>query len=176
MRWTGVILLSMMTVGAEGAGAAVTVTKADFGKLKDGKAAEVYTLKDADLEVKITNYGARVVSLMAKDRSGKMGNVVLGYPSVDGYVNEAEKNSKTYFGAIVGRYGNRVRDGKFTLDGHQYQIPTNNNGNALHGGTHGFDEKLWTAKQLPNGVDLTLLSKEGDMGFPGVLTVNFRNT
>src|SRR5438270_6676113 len=136
MRASGVILLSMMMAGTQGATAAVTVTKSDFGKLPDGKAAEVYTLKDADLEVKITNYGARIVAIDAKDRNGKMADVVLGYNSVEGYVNEAQKDKKTYFGAIVGRYGNRIRDGKFTLDGHQYTVPANNNGNALHGGPH----------------------------------------
>jgi aldose 1-epimerase len=166
----------MAMVGAEGAGAATTVTKADFGKLKDGRAADVYTLKNADLEVKITNFGARIVSLMAKDRTGKMGNVVLGYNSVAGYVNEAQHDKKTYFGAVVGRYGNRIRGGKFTLEGHQHQIPTNNNGNALHGGTHGFDEQLWTAKQIADGVEMTLLSKDGDMGFPGNLTVHVHYT
>jgi aldose 1-epimerase len=166
----------MMMLGAEGAGAAVTVKKADFGKLQDGRAAEVYTLKDADLEVQITNFGARIVSVMTKDRNGKMDDVVLGYNSVGGYINEAQKDKKTYFGAVVGRYGNRIRAGKFTLGGHQYQIPANNNGNALHGGPHGFDEKLWNAQQTPNGVEFSLVSKDGDMGFPGDLTVHVRYT
>lgn len=175
MRLTRVILLSMMTMlGAHSAVAAVTVTKAGFGKLPDGKAAEIYTLKNADLDVRITNYGARIVSLSTKDRDGKVGDVVLGYNSVEGYV--AEGTTKTYFGAIVGRYGNRIRDGKFSIDGHQYQIPPNNNGNALHGGPHGFDLELWTAKELPDGVEMTLVSKDGDMGFPGTLTVHVRYT
>jgi aldose 1-epimerase len=175
MRLTRVILLSMMTMlGAHSAVAAVTVTKAGFGKLPDGKAAEIYTLKNADLDVRITNYGARIVSLSTKDRDGKVGDVVLGYNSVEGYV--AEGTTKTYFGAIVGRYGNRIRDGKFSIDGHQYQIPPNNNGNALHGGPHGFDLELWTAKELPDGVEMSLVSKDGDMGFPGTLTVHVRYT
>ena len=175
MRWTGVILLSMMsTLGAHGAVAAVEVTKANFGKMPDGRAVDVYTLKNQDLEVHITNEGARIVALLTKDRDGKMGDVVLGYKSVDGYL--AEKDKKTYFGAIVGRYGNRIRGGKFTIDGHSYQVPQNNNGNALHGGPHGFDDALWTAKQLPDGVEMTLLSKDGDMGFPGNLTVHVRYT
>ena len=163
----------MMMLGAEGAGAAVTVTKADFGKLTDGKAAEVYTLKDADLEVKLTNYGARIVSIMAKDRDGKAADVVLGYNSVDGYTSE---HNKTYFGAVVGRYGNRIAGGKFTLDGKTYSIPQNDGNNALHGGPHGFDEQAWTSKQIPNGVEFTLLSKDGDMGFPGNLTAHVRYT
>src|ERR1700676_1376667 len=133
MRFARVMVLSMMTTfGVHGALAAVAVTKADFGKLPDGKAVDVYTLKNAGLEVRVTTYGARIVSLMTKDRGGKMGDVVLGYNSVDGYV--AEATAKTYFGAIVGRYGNRIRGGKFPIDGKTYQIPLNNNGNALHGG------------------------------------------
>jgi aldose 1-epimerase len=169
------MLLTMMTtLGAQGAGPATTVTKAGFGKLTDGTAIDVYTLKNADLEVRITNYGARIVSLIAKDRDGKIGDVVLGYNSVEGYV--AEGTAKTYFGAIVGRYGNRIRGGKFTIDGHQYQIPPNNNGNALHGGPHGFDDRVWTGKALPDGAEMSLVSKDGDMGFPGTLTVHVRYT
>jgi aldose 1-epimerase len=154
--------------------AAVAVTKADFGKLPDGKAVDVYTVKNADLEVRITTYGARIVSLKTKDRDGKVGDVVLGYNSVDGYV--AEGIAKTYFGAIVGRYGNRIRGGKFSVDGKTYQIPPNNNGNALHGGPHGFDDQMWTGKALPDGVEMSLVSKDGDMGFPGTLTVHVRYT
>ena len=154
--------------------AAVAVTKADFGKLPDGKAVDVYTLKNADLEVRVTTYGARIVSLKTKDRDGKVGDVVLGYNSVDGYV--AEGTTKTYFGAIVGRYGNRIRGGKFSVDGKTYQIPPNNNGNALHGGPHGFDDQMWTGKALPDGVEMSLVSKDGDMGFPGTLTVHVRYT
>ena len=175
MQSTGVILLSMMMMaGTQGAMAAVSVTKSDFGKLKDGQSAELYTLKDADLEVKITNYGARIVAIGCKDQNGKMGDVALGYNSVSGYENEADK--KTYFGAVVGRYGNRIRNGKFSIDGHQYTVPANNNGNALHGGPHGFDEKLWIAKQLPDGVEFTLVSPDGDQGFPGKLTAHVRYT
>jgi aldose 1-epimerase len=103
-----------------------------------------------------------------------MGDVVLGYNSVEGYVGEGA--TKTYFGSIVGRYGNRIRGGKFSIDGHAYQIPVNNNGNALHGGPNGFSDKLWTSKQLPDGVEMTLVSPDGDMGFPGTLTLHVRYT
>ncbi len=154
-------------------GLATTVTKAGFGKLPDGTAMDVYTLKNADLEVRLTNYGARVVSIETKDRNGKMGDVVLGYNSGEAYANET---SKTYFGAIVGRYGNRIRGGKFTIDGHTYQIPVNNGANALHGGPHGFGDKVWTDKQIPDGVEMSLVSPDGDMGFPGTLTVHVRYT
>jgi aldose 1-epimerase len=163
-----------MMLETQNAMAAVSVTRADFGKLADGKTVDVYTLKNADLEVRIAAYGARVVSLKTKDRDGKFANVVLGYPSVDGYV--AEGSTKTYFGAIVGRYGNRIAGGKFSIDGHQYQIPLNNGPNALHGGPHGFDEKVWTARETPDGVEFTLVSPDGDMGFPGKLTVHVRYT
>ncbi len=175
MRFARGLVLSMTTMlGAQGAVAAVTVTKAGFGKLPDGRAVDVYALKNADLEVDITNYGARIVSLKTKDRDGKVADVVLGYNSVEGYV--AEGKAKTYFGAIVGRYGNRIRGGKFSIDGQQYQIPLNNNGNALHGGPHGFDDQLWTGKEIPDGVEMSLVSKDGDMGFPGTLTVHVRYT
>jgi aldose 1-epimerase len=152
--------------------AATAVTKTGFGKLANGTGIDVYTLKNDDIEVRITNYGARVVAIKTKDRKGKMGDVALGYNSVDGYV--AEGAAKTYFGAIVGRYGNRIRNGKFTIDGQEYQIPPNNNGNALHGGPHGFDDQVWSGKELPGGVEMTLVSKDGDMGFPGTLTLHVR--
>src|SRR5580698_7899305 len=175
MRWARVMLMTMMTsLAAHGASTATKVTKDGFGKIPNGSPVDVYTLKNGDLEVRITNYGARIVSLKTKDRTGKVGDVVLGYNSVDGYV--AEKAAKTYFGAIVGRYGNRIRGGKFTIDGHEYQIPLNNNGNALHGGPHGFDDQLWSGKALPDDVEMSLVSKDGDMGFPGTLTVHVHYT
>ena len=175
MRWAGGIVLGMMTsVAAHAAPAGTTVTKAGFGKLPDGRMAEAYTLKDADLEIRITNYGARIVEIKAKDKNGNPGDVVLGYNSVEGYLAEGDK--KTHFGAVVGRYGNRIKAGTFTLDGKQYHIPLNNNGNALHGGTVGFGDKVWTGKQIPNGVEMSLTSPDGDMGFPGNLTVHVRYT
>jgi aldose 1-epimerase len=176
MRWAGVMLVSMMsaTTAAQAAGAAVTVTKTGFGQVAPGKPAEIYTIKNGELVVNVTDYGARIVSLKAKDRAGRFADVALGYDSVGGYV--AEGAAKTYFGAIVGRYGNRIREGKFTLDGKEYQIPLNNGANALHGGPHGFDDQMWTGTVLPDGVEMTLVSKDGDMGFPGTLTVHVRYT
>lgn len=166
--------MAMGSVAAQGAAGAVNVSKAGFGKLPDGTAAEVYTLKDSDLEVRITNYGARIVEIKAKDRTGTPGDVVLGYGSVEGYTGEG--NKKTYFGAIVGRYGNRIRGGTFTLDGKQSHIPVNNGPNALHGGPQGFSDKLWTGKEIAAGVEMSLVSPDGDMGFPGKLTVHVRYT
>jgi aldose 1-epimerase len=123
--------------------------------------------------VDLTNYGARIVSLKTKDRNGRFGDVALGYESASGY---AEPKGKTYFGAIVGRYGNRIAGGKFTLDGKTYQIPLNNGPNALHGGTVGFGDQMWTGKIIPDGVEMTLVSPDGDMGFPGTMTVHVRYT
>ena len=169
------LLIIMMTaLGVDTAVADAAVTKTAFGKLPDGTTAEIYTLKNEEIEVRIANYGARIVAIETKDRDGKMGDVVLGYDSVEGYV--AEERSKTYVGAIVGRYGNRIRNGKFTIDGHEYQIPLNNGANALHGGPHGFDDQIWAVKELADGVEMTLVSKDGDMGFPGTLTLHVRYT
>jgi aldose 1-epimerase len=170
------MLVSMMSAAtaAQTAGVAVTVTKTSFGLAAPGKPAEIYTIKNGDLVVNLTDYGARIVSLKTKDRNGRFADVALGYDSVGGYV--AEGAAKTYFGAIVGRYGNRIRGGKFTLDGKEYQIPLNNGANALHGGPHGFDDQMWTGTVLPDGVEMALVSKDGDMGFPGTLTVHVRYT
>ena len=166
------MLMSMTLIASTLAHGAVT--KAAFGKMPDGKAVDVYTITSPEIEVKVATCGARVVSLKTKDRDGKMADVVLGYTSAEGY--SAEGATKTYFGSVVGRYGNRIRNGKFTLEGKTFQVPPNNNGNALHGGPHGFDDQLWTATPLADGVELTLVSKDGDMGFPGNLTLHTRYT
>jgi aldose 1-epimerase len=160
-------------MGVQAASAAVTVTKTSFGLVMPGKAADIYTLKNGELIVDLTNYGARIVSLKTKDRNGRFGDVALGYESASGY---AEPKGKTYFGAIVGRYGNRIAGGKFTLDGKTYQIPLNNGPNALHGGPVGFGDQMWTGKIIPDGVEMTLVSPDGDMGFPGTMTVHVRYT
>jgi aldose 1-epimerase len=146
------------------------VTKASWGKTSEGTPVELYTLTDSELTVTITTFGARVVSIVAPDKTGKKADVVLGYDNVAQY--EADKS--TYFGAIVGRYGNRIAKGTFTIDGKTYHIPLNNNGNALHGGPAGFSTKVWTGKEIPDGVEMTLVSPDGDMGFPGELTVHVR--
>ena len=148
------------------------VTKADWGKTAAGTPVQIYTLSNENLTVLITTFGARVVSIEAPDRSGKKADVVLGYDSVKEY--EADKS--TYFGSIVGRYGNRIAKGTFTIDGKTYHVPLNNNGNALHGGPAGFSSKVWVGKEIPDGVEMTLVSPDGDMGFPGTLTARVRYT
>lgn len=146
------------------------VSRKDWGKTSNGTPVSLYTLKDNALTVQITTFGARVVSIEAPDRNGKMADVVLGYDNVASY----EADHSTYFGAIVGRYGNRIAHGTFTIDGKTFHVPTNDGENALHGGTIGFDHKVWTGKEIPNGVEMSLVSPNGDMGFPGQLTVHVR--
>jgi aldose 1-epimerase len=122
--------------------------------------------------VHVTTYGARVVGIETPDRDGNRADVVLGYKSLRDY----EADEETYLGAVVGRYGNRIAHGVFSLDGKTYQIPPNDGANALHGGPIGFDKKVWEATQLTNGVEMTLISADGDMGFPGRLTADVRYT
>ena len=148
------------------------VTKSVFGSMPDGTNVEIYTLEEGALKARIMTYGARVVSLEVPDRTGKVADIVLGYDSLDGYLSDP----KSYFGAIVGRYGNRIANATFSLDGKRYQLPANDGPNTLHGGLVGFDKLVWKAEEIPNGVQLTLVSKDGDQGFPGTLTAHVRYT
>ena len=148
------------------------VTKISWGSTADGKPVELFTLRDSDLTVKITNFGAHIVSIQAPSRDGKDADVVLGYKDLAGY----EADTKTYMGSVVGRYGNRIAKGTFSLDGQTYHVPLNNNANTLHGGTIGFDRKVWSAQMISDGVELTLVSPDGDMGYPGTLTAHVRYT
>ena len=155
------------------------VEKKLFGKLADGREVFEYTLTNANgMKAKIINYGATVVSLEVPDRNGKFSDVVLGYNNIEGYVAD-----KSYFGAIIGRYGNRIGKGKFKLDGKEYQLSINNGENQLHGGTEGFNKKLWAVESTDEsnlGPSITLLyvSKDGEEGYPGTvkLTVNYQLT
>jgi aldose 1-epimerase len=168
MKLARAILLTMTTsIAAHGA-----VTKASFGKLPDGTAVDKYTLKSPSVEVGLITYGARIVSIKTADKAGKVADVALGYNDIEGYVTD----NKTYVGSVVGRYGNRIAFGKFSLDGKAYTIPTNNNANTLHGGTVGFDKKVWDAKEIPGGVEFTHVSPDGDMGYPGTLTAHVKYT
>lgn len=145
--------------------------RASFGKLADGRAVEAVTLRNAKgVRAAVINYGAALQSLVMPDRDGKLADVTLGYASLDGYLTKPE-----YFGATVGRFANRLADGRFTLDGKQYQTPRNDHGNALHGGERGFDKVLWEVVEVKRGdtasVRMRYVSKEGDQGYPGTLTV-----
>ena len=148
------------------------VKMAIWGHTADGTAVPIYTLSDGEIEVRVTAFGAHLVSVKAPDRAGKMADVALGYDKLDTYLIKPNP----YIGAIVGRYGNRIAHGKFTLDGKTYQIPLNDGQNALHGGPKGFDQYVWQSREVPGGVEFTLVSPDGDMGFPGTLTAIVRYT
>ena len=149
-----------------------TITKADFGKMPDGTPIEIYTLRNAKgMEATIMTYGGIVTSLKVPDKNGKFDDVVLGYDNLDGYLTNSP-----FFGALIGRYGNRIAKGKFTLDGVEYTLATNNAPNHLHGGVKGFDKVVWTVAEAEVDEDgpeleLTYLSKDGEEGYPGNLKV-----
>jgi len=147
------------------------VKKSAFGTMPDGTTIDIFTLQQGAMKVRVMNYGARIVSLEVPDRNGKVADVVLGFDSLAPYM---VKNP--YFGAIVGRYANRIGHGTFVLDGKRYDLPKNDGDNSLHGGTQGFDSRVWTAHVIPDGVEFTLVSKNGDQGYPGMLTARVRYT
>ena len=147
------------------------VTRESFGKTPDGQDADIYTLTNSGgAEVRITNYGGIVTSLKVPDRNGKLDDIVLGFDNLDAYLK-----GHPYFGAIIGRYGNRIAKGRFTLHSVEYKLAVNNGENHLHGGIKGFDKVVWNAKprKLANGaaLELTYLSKDGEEGYPGNLSV-----
>lgn len=157
----------MTTLVANGA-----VQKQSFGKTADGKAVDIYTLTDGKIEARIMTYGGIVVSLKTPDKKGAAQDIVLGFDNLDGYLG----GNKAFFGALIGRYANRIAHGKFELDGKTYQVPKNDGENSLHGGTRGFDKVVWSGKEIPNGVELTYVSPDGDQGYPGKLTATVRYT
>jgi len=142
-----------------------------FGKTADGVDVPIYTLTSAQVEVRVTAYGARLVSVRTADRNGKMADIVLGYDSLDGYLADTP-----HLGSVVGRYGNRIALGQFSIDGKHYQIPINNGANALHGGPVGFDMHVYQAHEVKDGVEFTRVSPDGEMGFPGAMTAKVKYT
>jgi aldose 1-epimerase len=145
------------------------VKKDSFGATAEGVPVEVYTLTNAGgMEVRAITYGGIILSLRVPDRTGKLGDVVLGYDELGGYLK-----ASPYFGAIIGRYGNRIARGRFTLDGKEYKLAVNNGPNALHGGLKGFDKVVWKAEPFQKGatvgVVFTYTSKDGEEGYPGKL-------
>jgi aldose 1-epimerase len=162
------LALSVMTMTAE---AKPTIAKASFGNTADGKAIDIYTLTNSHgVEAKIITYGGTVVSLKVPDKSGKLGDIVLGFDSIGDY----EKGT-AYFGALIGRYGNRISKGKFTLDGKEYTLAVNNGVNHLHGGIKGFDKVVWSARPFVDAaganLELSYFSRDGEEGYPGNLNV-----
>lgn len=145
--------------------------KENFGTLPDGREVTKHVLKNKNgVEVHVINYGGIITHLKAPDKNGKLEDIVLGYDSLAGYLRETP-----YFGAIIGRYGNRIANGRFTLDGKQYTLVQNNNGQHLHGGTVGFDKVFWNIAEIDSesgmAIRLTYLSKDMEEGYPGNLNV-----
>jgi aldose 1-epimerase len=143
--------------------------RAPFGRTADGQPVELFTLTNAHgIEVRLTNYGGIITSLKTPDRSGRFDDIVLGYDSLNGYLR-----SSPYFGAIVGRYGNRIEKGRFTVDGTTYHLAVNNGPNSLHGGIRGFDKVVWTGQPFRSdsteGVALEYTSADMEEGYPGTL-------
>ncbi|MCX7986539.1 MAG: galactose mutarotase [Bacteroidales bacterium] len=143
------------------------VKESGFQREIDGKKVNLYTLKnDSGMVVKITNFGARIVSMLVPDKNGKYDDITLGFGSLDNYLND-----DMYLGCVVGRYANRIGKATFTLDGKKYKLYANDHGNTLHGGLKGFDKKVWDATQQGDTLTLTYTSPDGEEGYPGNLKV-----
>jgi len=145
-----------------------SIQEAEFGSLPDGTQVRIFTLTNRNrLEARVTNYGGIVVSLKVPDRNGSLADVVLGFDSLAEYL----ANPSPYFGALIGRYANRIAQSRFLLDGVEHRLDQNNGPNSIHGGKEGFNRKVWTARELPDGgLELQYQSKDGEGGFPGNLT------
>lgn len=147
-------------------GAPSVMKKLSWGKLPDGREVDLFTLVNGKgMEAAITNYGGILVSLKVPDKSGRPLDIVNGFDSFDGYIK-----NPAYFGAVIGRYANRIAHGEFQLDGVKYHVPKNDGANALHGGVLGFDKRIWDSRTTPNGVEFTYISKDGEEGYPGTMT------
>ncbi|MFD4254092.1 aldose epimerase family protein [Amycolatopsis thermoflava] len=161
---------------------APAISKEAFGSV-GGQSVERYTLTSGNgMRVRILTYGGTIQTLEAPDKRGRTANLVLGFPTLADYVtkNSPAEGGGPYFGSLIGRYANRIAGGRFTLDGVEYQVPVNNNGNSLHGGTAGFDDKVWSAAEVREpgkaGLRLSLVSPDGDQGYPGTLTTTVTYT
>lgn len=168
VAFTVLSILGLTLVTRNTAMAANHIQKSTYGKTADGIAVDEYTLTNANkMEVKIITYGGIITSLKVPDRNGQLASVVLGFNKLGDY-----ETKNPFFGALIGRYGNRIAKGKFTLDGKEYTLATNNAPNTLHGGNKGYDKVVWTAKEVSGpGLELTYLSKDGEEGYPGNLSV-----
>lgn len=169
-----ILALSALALSAM---AAPKTTKQPFGTF-DGQQIFLYILTNAaGMEVKITNYGGTITEIKVPDRNKKFANVVLGFDNLDAYT---AKSNTGHFGALIGRYGNRIAHGTFTLNGQTYHIPVNDGPNSLHGGLRGFDRRVWRAREVSSddnpGLELRYVSQDGEEGFPGKLDVTVRYT
>jgi len=156
--------------GRDGGGGGPSTSVEPFGATPDGTAVERWTLSNGDTTMRVLTFGGVIQTLEVPDAEGEVENVVLGFADLEGYVSEDDP----YFGSLIGRYGNRIAEGRFTLDGATYQLPLNDGPNTLHGGTVGFSERVWTATDVSDddvaALQLRLVSEDGDQGFPGTLT------
>ncbi|MBV9147209.1 MAG: galactose mutarotase [Acidobacteria bacterium] len=150
------------------------IEKSAFGKMPDGTPIQLYTLQSEALEARVITYGGILVSLKVPDRNGNFEDVVLGFETLAQYVEVFNSDANPYFGAIIGRYANRIARGRFTLDGKTYSVPVNNGPNSLHGGPRGFHNVVWQAQEIDGGVELKYLSRDGEEGYPGNLEVSVR--
>jgi len=169
------ILVFLVSCGSSGQKPKAGIEKEAFGQFK-GQPVELYTLTNNNgVVMKVTTYGGTITELLVPDRNGVMGNVVLGFDKLDGYISSEYEKSNPNFGAIIGRYGNRIAKGKFTLDGVEYILATNNGENHLHGGNIGFNRVVWAAQPVESAegvaLVLTYTSKDMEEGYPGNLQV-----
>jgi aldose 1-epimerase len=174
-----ILFAAVMLCGPDGARAATRtmkrLEKSDFGKLPDGSTAHLFTMRNAKgMTVKVTDYGLIITEILVPDHDGKTGDVVLGFDNLDQYLK-----GHPFFGAIAGRYANRIAKANFSLDGKEYTLAANNNKNHLHGGKVGFDKKLWASEELLSipdrvGIAFRYTSKDGEEGYPGSLSVEVR--
>ncbi len=172
--YVGLVCLAL-TLGScttEKKGSTMGITKSDFGKTPVGERVDLYTLTNVNgLECRIITRGGTCVSLKVPDRSGKLDDILLGHDTLEGYLS---RDTCPYFGTLIGRYGNRIGKGTFSIDGTEYTLATNNNANHLHGGDVGFDQKIWTAETSQNdkevSLKLTYASPDGEEGYPGTLS------
>jgi aldose 1-epimerase len=147
------------------------VKRADFGRVSNFP-IDQYTLTNQNgIEVRAITYGAIITTIKTPDRTGRLDDIVLGFDTLDGYLS-----GHPYFGALVGRYCNRIARGRFTIDGHQYRLATNNGPHHLHGGIKGFDKRIWTVSPTDNALELTYVSVDGEEGYPGTLRVTVTYT
>lgn len=165
MRLLALPTLFLILMSISGSSHAASVESSVWGKTPAGGEVKLFTLRNASgMEVKVTNWGGYIVSLKVADKKGEFADVTLGFDSLDGYLGR-----NPFFGCIAGRYANRIGHAKFTLDGVEYSVTANSGKHQLHGGKEGFDKKLWTAKEVKDGVELSYTSADGEEGYPGTL-------